>query len=141
MAKYALDFTATPDNLPVIRHFVQEHLRPHIPDAISLNQLTVATEELCANSIIHGNDSDPTQQLRLELRIQRHKLHIYLYDPAPPYDLRQYPSPPTLLRTDTNRPGGLGIYLIRQLMDRISICRRGSRSIYHLVKTLPSCSP
>ena len=136
MPKYILDFAATPDNLPVIRHFVQEHLRSHLSDPVRLNQLTVATEELCANSIVHGNHSDPSQKLRLELRIQKQMLHIYLYDPAPPYDLHKYPSPPKLLRKDTNRPGGLGIYLIRQLMDKIIVRRRGKKSIYHLVKNL-----
>ena len=136
MPKYILDFAATPDNLPVIRHFVQQHLRPHLADPIRLNQLTVATEELCANSIVHGNHSDLSQKLRLELRIEKQILHIYLYDPAPPYNLHKYPSPPRLLRKDTNRPGGLGIYLIRQLMDKIIIRRRGEKSIYHLVKNL-----
>jgi len=136
MPKYILDFAATPDNLPVIRHFVQQHLRPHLADPIRLNQLTVATEELCANSIVHGNHSDLSQKLRLELRIEKQILHIYLYDPAPPYNLHKYPSPPRLLRKDTNRSGGLGIYLIRQLMDKIIIRRRGEKSIYHLVKNL-----
>ena len=136
MTKYALDFSATPDNLPIIRHFVQEHLAPHVPDPVRRNQLTVAVEELCANSIIHGNHSDPAQKLRLELRIQGQQLHIYLYDPAPPYALHKYPTPPQLLRKDTNRPGGLGIYLIRQLMDKIIVRRRGEKSIYHLVKNL-----
>jgi len=136
MPKYILDFAATPDNLPVIRHFVQEHLKSHLADSVRLNQLTVATEELCANSIVHANHSDPSQKLRLELRIEKQTLHIYLYDPAPPYALHKYPSPPKLLRTDTNRPGGLGIYLIRQLMDKIIVRRRGQTSIYHLVKSL-----
>ncbi len=136
MPKYILDFAATPDNLPVIRYFVQEHLKPHLSDPVRLNQLTVATEELCANSIVHGNHSDPSQKLRLELRIEKQMLHIYLYDPAPPYNLHKYPSPPKLLRKDTNRPGGLGIYLIRQLMDKITVRRRGQQSVYHLVKNL-----
>jgi serine/threonine-protein kinase RsbW len=136
MDKYILDFSATPDNLPIIRHFVQEHLAPYISDPIRLNQLTVATEELCANSIVHGNHSDPSQKLRLELRIDKKTLHIYLYDPAPPYALHKYPLPPQLLRKDTNRPGGLGIYLIRQLMDKIIVRRRGKSSVYHLVKNL-----
>jgi serine/threonine-protein kinase RsbW len=136
MDKYILDFSATPDNLPIIRHFVQEHLAPYISDPIRLNQLTVATEELCANSIVHGNHSDPSQKLRLELRIDKKTLHIYLYDPAPPYALHKYPMPPQLLRKDTNRPGGLGIYLIRQLMDKITVRRRGQSSVYHLVKNL-----
>jgi len=136
MDKYILDFSATPDNLPIIRHFVQAHLAPYISDPIRLNQLTVATEELCANSIVHGNHSDPSQKLRLELRIDKKTLHIYLYDPAPPYALHKYPMPPQLLRKDTNRPGGLGIYLIRQLMDKITVRRRGQSSVYHLVKNL-----
>lgn len=136
MAKHVLQFTASPDNLPIIRHFVNLHLKNHIQDPVKLNQVTVAIEELCANSIIHGNNSDPATELRLELRIQSSKLHAYLYDPAPPFDLSQYPPEPTLLRKDTNRPGGLGIYLIRKLIDKISVRKHLGHSVYHLVKEL-----
>ncbi|MCS7153710.1 MAG: ATP-binding protein [Bacteroidia bacterium] len=137
MYKASLQFGATTDNLPIIRHFVQTHLRNHIPSSVTLNQITVAIEELCANSILHGNAEDPQKELRLELRLQGDKLHIYLYDPAPPYDIHSYPSEPTLLRADTNRPGGFGIYLIRRIIDKIHIKRRrGGSSVYHMVKQL-----
>ncbi len=136
MAKHVLQFTASPDNLPIIRHFVSLHLKNYFQDPVKLNQITVAVEELCANSIIHGNNSNPTTELRLELRMQGSKLHIYLYDPAPPFDLYEYPAEPTLLRKDTNRPGGLGIYLIRKLIDKITVRKRSGHSVYHLVKEL-----
>ncbi|RMF53940.1 MAG: ATP-binding protein [Bacteroidetes bacterium] len=135
--KMSLQFGASTENLPIIRHFVQTHLRPIVADSLKVNQITVAIEELCANSILHANKEDPEKELRLELRLQGHTLHIYLYDPAPPYDLHAYPQEPRLLRADTNRPGGFGIYLIRRLIDRIDIRRRkGGSSVYHLVKEL-----
>lgn len=137
MYKASLQFGATTDNLPIIRHFVQTHLRERIASPVTLNQITVAIEELCANSILHANAEDPQKELRLELRLQGGTLHIYLYDPAPPYDLHAYPSEPTLLRADTDRPGGFGIYLIRRIIDKINIRRRrGGSSVYHMVKQL-----
>nr|BAL56545.1 hypothetical conserved protein [uncultured Bacteroidetes bacterium] len=137
MPKMSLQFGATLENLPIIRHFVQTHLRPHLSDQVQLNQITVAVEELCANSILHANNENPEKELRLELRLQGQTLHIYLYDPAPPYDLHQYPQEPKLLRADTLRPGGFGIYLIRRLIDRVDVRRRrGGSSVYHLVKEL-----
>lgn len=138
MPKSSLQFGATTENLPIVRHFTQSYLRSILGDAIQVNQITVAIEELCANSILHANKENPEKELRLELRLQGHTLHIYLYDPAPPYDLHQYPQEPKLLRADTNRPGGFGIYLIRRLIDRIDIRRRkGGSSVYHMVKELP----
>ncbi len=137
MPKASLQFGASTENLPIIRHFVQNHLRTLTQDTVRINQVTVAIEELCANSILHANKEDPDKELRLELRSQGSVVHIYLYDPAPPYDLHQYPDEPKLLRTDTNRPGGLGIYLIRRLIDRITIRRRkGGSSVYHMMKDL-----
>lgn len=137
MFKASLQFGATTENLPIIRHFVQTHLRGRVPGTVTLNQITVAIEELCANSILHANAEDPQKELRLELRLQGETLHIYLYDPAPPYDLHAYPSEPTLLRADTDRPGGFGIYLIRRIIDKIDIRRRrGGSSVYHMIKQL-----
>ncbi|GIV23036.1 MAG: ATP-binding protein [Bacteroidia bacterium] len=137
MLKTSLQFGATTENLPIIRHFVQTHIQKVTTDPIKINQITVAVEELCANSILHGNKENPEKELRLELRYQGRDLHIYLYDPAPPYDLHSYPQEPKLLRADTLRPGGFGIYLIRRLIDRIDIRqRKGGSSVYHLVKHL-----
>ncbi|MEN3041023.1 MAG: ATP-binding protein [Bacteroidia bacterium] len=137
MLKVSLQFGASTENLPIIRHFVQTHLRPKVSSSVLLNQITVAIEELCANSILHGNAEDPKKQLRLDLRLQGDTLHIYLYDPAPPYDLHAYPAEPTLLRAGTDRPGGFGIYLIRRLIDKIDVRRRrGGSSVYHMVKHL-----
>ncbi|MCX7606821.1 MAG: ATP-binding protein [Bacteroidia bacterium] len=137
MPKTSLQFGATTENLPIVRHFVQNHLRSFTSDSVQINQVTVAIEELCANSILHANKEDPEKELRLELRLQGTTLHIYLYDPAPPYDLHQYPQEPKLLRADTNRPGGFGIFLIRRIIDRIDIRKRkGGSSVYHMVKDL-----
>ncbi|MCS7188851.1 MAG: ATP-binding protein [Bacteroidia bacterium] len=137
MPKTSLQFSAIADNLPIIRHFVQTHLKSMVSDPIRINQVTVAVEELCANSILHANKEDPEKELRLELRLQGSVLHIYLYDPAPPYDIHAYPAEPKLLRAGTNRPGGFGIYLIRRIIDRIDIRRRkGGSSVYHMVKDL-----
>lgn len=137
MYKASLQFGATTENLPIIRHFVQTHLRSRVADSIMLNQITVAVEELCANSILHGNAENPQKELRLELRLKKQKLHIYLYDPAPPYDIRSYPEEPRLLRAGTSRPGGFGIYLLRKIIDKIDVRRRkGGSSVYHITKDL-----
>lgn len=137
MPKYILHFGATLENLPLIRHFVQERLQPYLPDSIQLNQVTVAVEELCSNSILHANKEDPTKQLRLELHIRKKAIHIYLHDPAPPYDIHSYPPEPQLLRKGTLRPGGFGIYLMRKFVDQIHV-RKGKKegSIYHMIKEI-----
>ncbi|MEN2993087.1 MAG: ATP-binding protein [Bacteroidia bacterium] len=139
MPKTALQFGATAENLPIIRHFVRTHLAKVVLNSVELNQITVAIEELCANSILHGNKEDAQKELRLELSVQKGEVHAYLYDPAPPYDIHSYPQEPRLLRADTTRPGGFGIYLLRCFMDEIRVRRRkGGSSLYHLVKRLSS---
>ncbi|MCS7297690.1 MAG: ATP-binding protein [Bacteroidia bacterium] len=142
MYKATLKFGATKDNLPIIRYFVQNHVRSHISNPITVNQITVAVEELCANSILHANKENPERELRLELRLRKDKLHIYLYDPAPPYDIHSYPPEPRLLRAGTSCPGGFGIYLIRRVIDQIRVRRRpGGSSLYHMVKQIHEATP
>lgn len=134
---HSIQFSTHIENLPLVREFLESHLKSHVSDELWVNRVTLAIEEAVTNSILHAHKNQGNAEIRIEIVFKDKEVEIYLYDPAPPFDYSQYKASGHLLRTDTNRPGGLGITLIQKIMDKVKIDQRGDKSIYYFQKYLP----
>ncbi|MGQ9863376.1 MAG: ATP-binding protein [Bacteroidia bacterium] len=135
--RYTIQFSTHLENLPLVREFLESQLGSHVSDELWVNRVTLAMEEAITNSILHAHKNQGNAEIRIEIVFVDKKVEIYLYDPAPPFDYSQYKASGHLLRTDTNRPGGLGITLIQKIMDKVEIDRREDKSVYYFQKYLP----
>lgn len=136
MAK--LTITCDLKNLEVVRDFVQENLK-EIPLAcdITSNQIVLAVDEACANSIIHGNRCDPGRELSVEIyRDECNDLHINLYDSSPAFDIVSFKMKDIKEKIKNSESGGMGIGLIQKIMDEIAIERYPNFCVYKFVKHL-----
>ncbi len=99
-------------------------------------QINLALDELITNIINYGYDDDKEHQIRLELTIEEDRLTMKLVDDAKPFNPLQAPEAQTHLPPeDRDRPvGGLGIELVRRLMDRISYEYRSGSNILTMEK-------
>ncbi len=129
-------------NLGVIREFVQEHLNdiPLTCD-ITSNQIVLAVDEACANSIIHGNHCDKRKELSIEIYHDDYNdLHINLYDSSPPFDIFSYQMKDIKEKVKNAEKGGMGICLIQRIMDEITIEKFPDFCVYKFVKHLSNCN-
>lgn len=125
-------------NLEVIRGFIQENLN-EIPLTcdITSNQIVLAVDEACANSIIHGNHCDARKELSIEIyKDEMNDLHINLYDTSPPFDILSYKMKDIREKIRNAESGGMGICLIQKIMDEITIEKYPDFCIYKFVKHL-----
>lgn len=136
MAK--LTVTCDLKNLEIIRDFVQENLN-EIPlnCDITSNQIILAVDEACANSIIHGNHCDNRRELSVEIyKDDLNDLHINLYDSSPPFDITTFKMKDIKEKIRNAESGGMGICLIQKIMDEIAIERYPDFCIYKFIKHL-----
>jgi anti-sigma regulatory factor (Ser/Thr protein kinase) len=111
-------FPAIPPRLEDIRTFVEEAAHQlHVPE-ITVGDIVQAVDEAATNIILHGYDGREGL-IVVEVERQDDSLVLRLHDWAPQYDPTTVQSPNFNLGLEQRRPGGLGIYLIRLLMDRI----------------------
>ncbi len=112
-----LHTTAELNNLGTIRHFVEESTLSLSADEHTAYALAHAVDECATNIIEHGYRGQPGP---IEIEIDRvgENLTIVLRDHAPPFDPTGVPPPDLTLPLEEREPGGLGIYLARQMVDQ-----------------------
>lgn len=123
-------------SLPKIRAFVESELRAmEIKDQVT-HQLVLAVDEACANSIIHQHDCDGTSRIQLSISRQDAEVRIELTDNGNPFPIDQY-QPQHLAQIINDRgKGGLGIFLISKIMDKIEVIESGQFFTYRFTKFL-----
>jgi len=109
--------------------------RHEIPDEAHYH-LNITVEELVINAIKHGRCSPTEGAIEVGLRLCGKELHITITDTGTPFNLLNAP-PPDLTSNLVDRPiGGLGIHLVRSLMNSVEYERKGGKNRLHLRKDL-----
>jgi serine/threonine-protein kinase RsbW len=112
-----LHITAELTNLEMIRRFVEESTLSLSVDERAAYGLVHAVDECATNIIEHGYRRQPGA---IDIEIDRvdETLRIVLRDHAPPFDPTGVPPPDLTRPLEEREPGGLGLYLTRQMVDR-----------------------
>jgi anti-sigma regulatory factor (Ser/Thr protein kinase) len=98
-------------------------------------KLALALEEAVANAINHSLPGAPTPpRLGVRLAIAPGFVIAEVIDNGRPFDPTSVPAPDLSLPLEARRPGGLGIHLMRELMDGLDYRRAGNRNILRLRK-------
>ena len=128
--KLALRFyEAVPSTLAAIEDVVERLLtlaRDVKCDHRHLERVELALREALANAIIHGNQQDPRKRVMVRCFCQLDRgMLLVVEDEGAGFDPSKVPNPTQaecLLETH-----GRGLFLMRRLMDRVRISRRGTR--------------
>ncbi|HHG83771.1 MAG TPA: ATP-binding protein [Bacteroidetes bacterium] len=123
-------------SLPKIRSFVEGELRAlRIKENVS-HQLVLAVDEACANSIIHHHACNEKDSIKLTISKVGNKLLIELTDHGSPFPINEY-RPKDLKDIIKKRTkGGLGIFLITKIMDKVEIIPGDGTFTYRFTKNL-----
>lgn len=90
---------------------------------LSLN-LRVGVSEALSNAMLYGNERDPSKHVRLEVSLDRTRIALYIIDEGNGFDPEAVPDP--TLPGNLDRPGGRGLFLLRELMDEVEYNERGN---------------
>ena len=107
----------------------------HLPAEV-MNVLNIVLDEALSNVINHGYAAGVRGVIAVRLRCAPGGVVVEVEDDGRPFDPLQAP-PPDLTLPLAQRPiGGLGIHLIRNLMDEVSYVRRDGRNVLKMAKHL-----
>ncbi|MDE0488949.1 MAG: ATP-binding protein [Gammaproteobacteria bacterium] len=100
-------------------------------------KVKLVVEELGLNIIDHGYGNDESQELEFRLVAADDSVTIEFIDEASPFDpLTETPDPDIDAGIEERRIGGLGVYLVREMMDEVKYAREGNRNRLTLVTRL-----
>jgi anti-sigma regulatory factor (Ser/Thr protein kinase) len=97
--------------------------------------LVLALEEAVANLMNHAFDGvTPPHLISLRLDISNAAVVAEITDNGRAFDPTAVPEPDLSLPLEQRDPGGLGILLMREMMDRVVYCRSSGNNILRLEK-------
>ncbi|NCQ17442.1 MAG: ATP-binding protein [Ignavibacteria bacterium] len=107
------------ENLGTIRDFVEGKATQSGIDKNIIDKIVLAVDEACTNIIKHAYNYDASTEFIIRVLISKEEFKVLLIDHGKSFDPNQVADPdmPTYLKQ--HRVGGLGLHLIRHLMDKV----------------------
>jgi len=93
-------------------------------------------DEVVANIINHGYDDTAEHQIRVTLALDGSELGIRVEDDGRAFDPLQAPPPDLNLPLEERPVGGLGIHIVRSVMDAVEYQRSGNHNVLIMKKAI-----
>jgi sigma-B regulation protein RsbU (phosphoserine phosphatase) len=108
----------------------------HGMDTKMRRQLNVVFDELLNNTISYGYEDEDEHEIELTIAVSGGRLYATISDDGKPFNPFDSAAPDTDLAVEDRPIGGLGVHLVRNVMDRVSYERRGENNVVLLEKQL-----
>ena len=134
--EFRMSVGAHPDGVGEVNAAFAGFAEAHALPAAVRRSVNVALDELLANALAHGRVGLDPSSVTVEVELDQEHVTVILTDDGTPFDPFGQDAPDTTLSVDERPIGGLGIHLVRQLMDQVSYQRRDDHNVVVLVKQL-----
>lgn len=126
------------DQLQSVRDFVRTTLGNYTISDVEMHQLVLAVDEVCSNLMIHSHQCNPKDNLELRIKIDEESVTFEICDFGQGFNFKKYKEPCIKQIIKDKRKGGVGLLLVRRIMDQIDydFHKKSQRNIYRLYKKL-----
>ncbi len=116
---YSRRFVSETGELESVRSFVEDAARDFGFSEAEIANIVLAVDEACTNIIKHAYEGRPDGTINVD--IQRHgtSFSVRIQDKGKPFDPNAIHPPDLRKHLSEFRRGGLGVYLMRRMMDRV----------------------
>ena len=98
--------------------------------------VNLAIDEILTNTISYGYDDDDPHRIELILRLEPGALIVVTVDDSRAFDPSRVGQAPDLASSIEDRAlGGLGLFLVHQMMDHVEYQRRGGCNVVTMTKS------
>lgn len=117
----------------VIEHFEGFGMENNLPFA-AIQKFNIVLDELLNNIISYGFKDKNEHDIEVDIELRNLRLTITIIDDGIPFNPTSYSQPDTMLSMEDRNFGGLGIHLVKNLVDEFDYKRNTNRNIITLVK-------
>jgi serine/threonine-protein kinase RsbW len=112
-------FSCSLNNLETICDYVTNYAKQAGLNEAETYAVQLAVDEASTNIIEHGYGHECPERIDITCEVLEDGLKIVIYDDAEPFNPESVPDPEMNVSLEELKPRGLGIYLIRQMMDEV----------------------
>lgn len=120
------------DNLDIVIDFVNEDLEQHNCESNFQSEIDIAVEEIFMNIARYAYK--PENGNVAILISAKEEFVIEFEDTGKPYNPLLRSDPDLNIPISERKPGGLGIFLVKQLMDKVSYARVDNKNVLTMTK-------
>ena len=125
------------DELPGLKAQIQGLGQQHGLPAKLIHDLCLAVEEVVTNIIKYGYTDSLVHEIQVDLIVSPDEIQLTIIDDARAFNPLDHPTPDLEKSVEELKVGGLGIYLLRQLlMDDLEYRRDSGQNILLMRKKL-----
>lgn len=133
--KYQLRIPSHAGNLEIVRDFVSRIARKVGFNEDDVNKIELAVDEACTNVIKHAYGTDSKKLIDIAIKVDLEKLTVMITDRGRGFNPKKLPQPDMKEYIAKMRVGGLGVYLMKTLMDEVEYdIQPGKRNQLRMVK-------
>jgi len=131
----SFEIRADLEEIQRVSEMIEKCMKTHGWEDDALLDVQLAVEEAVTNTILHGYDGrSGTISIRIET--SPHHISVEIADDAPAFDPLSVPDPDISGEIEDRQIGGLGIFLIRRVMDEVSYRYEKNKNILVMEKKI-----
>lgn len=133
--RYMYKVGCSPENLRGIRDFIRGSLKNHGVSDLDISEMVLAMDEMCSNLMIHAHQCNPDDMFQLHIDAEKNNPIVFeIIDEGNVFDINQFNEPKLSKIIHEKRKGGLGIRLVKSIMDKVEYERAVGVNICRLTK-------
>lgn len=137
MFKREMTVNATVENLESVTAFVDGCLEELACPLRAQMQIDIAVDEVFSNIAYYAYPTDAgTVTVQVEAAAEPAAVILTFIDGGTPYDPLSHEDPDMTLPAEDRPIGGLGIYMVRKIMDRVSYTCESGKNILKIEKRI-----
>ncbi|TVQ11589.1 MAG: ATP-binding protein [Balneolaceae bacterium] len=127
---------ASTEFLGEVRDFVAHHAGLTGFDSEEVEDIRLAVDEAMTNVIKHAYGHDSSKLITVQQGVENSEFWVRITDSGRSFNLEGYVEPDIEERIRQKKKGGVGVYLIRRLMDNVEYKKVNSRNEIKMTKKL-----
>lgn len=119
-----IQIPSLPENIRIVESFIDNVKEKYSLDDDIYGNIMIAVTESVNNAILHGNKSDNKKNVSLKLALESSQIKFIVTDEGTGFDYQNLVDP--TLPENLDKPGGRGIFLMKNLSDEVSFKDEGA---------------
>jgi serine/threonine-protein kinase RsbW len=124
MKSIKIEIPSLSENIRMIESFIDNAKDKFQLEDDIYGNIMIAVTEAVNNAIVHGNRNDTSKNVKLTLELLDHCIKFTIEDEGKGFDYTHLPDPTA--PDNLVKPGGRGIFLMKNLCDEVSFKNEGS---------------
>lgn len=125
---------ASTEHLSEVRDFVAKYARDFGFNKQDVADIRLAVDEAYTNIIKHAYKNNPSGMVKIMLGYNGDEFWVSLLDNGRSFNPNKYNLPNLKKQIKEKKRGGVGVYLIRQLMDEVKYVHKDDTNEIRMIK-------